>query len=250
LASSGPFGSAVTDLNARLKLGKQFAANDNYPGRRPLLEAASKTVALPNAAMIAGSEKAREAVAKGHGDPAGIWDQKVLKENVRLRQRLDDFKSGSVGSSVRDLDLSKKSPEDLHKLLIANGFQHKREPLSAGNEYKRRDGSTTPDPNDPENVHHDIYTHQDGGMVRVKPEGDPDSPFRPEPHASKSVVFAPHETSFPSEAFKVTNQGIAVPKAPGERYGLRFLETSSSDSSENAGYADTLMRLAHTNIEF
>jgi len=145
---------------------------------------------------------------RSHRDSASVWDQNKLADNPDLSSRLDEFGDGTVGNSVRCYDTSGRSAEQIHTDLLQRGFRHQREPLAAGNTpdgrplYRRRDGSRTVDPTDPEIVPHDIYTHPDGGMVRVKPEGDPGSPHRPGPHASKSVLHDPNGgTGFENEAF-------------------------------------------------
>lgn len=55
----------------------------------------------------------------------------------------------------------------------------------------------------------------DGGVVRVKPDGDPSSSYRPEPHAIKSLryPFDSSFTSFADEIVKVDEQGNAIPKS-------------------------------------
>src|SRR5262249_21967657 len=148
-----------------------------------------------------------------------------------------------------------KTPEALHEELLAKGFEHQREPLAAGKDpatgqqlYKKMDGTRTTNPNDPDIVPHDIYTHPDGGMVRIKPEGDPGPGIRPEPHASKSVLFDSKKgTGFDNEAFKVTNDGNAVPKSPNKDAGMKQAPPGSSGNFENQGFKDTVMTQAHTN---
>jgi hypothetical protein len=205
--------------------------------------------------MITGSRKASEGITKSHNDPEGVWDQESLKSNPKLKQHLDDFEADKAGKSVKDIDVSGKSPEKLHEELMEKGFKHTREPLKAGQDatgnqlYKKSDGTRTTDANDPENVPHDIYTHPDGGMVRVKPEGDPGAGNRPEPHVSKSVLFdSKNGTGFENEAFKVTNSGQAVPKSPTKDAGMRQAPSGSKSKFENQGYKDTVMTRAHTNL--
>lgn len=141
---------------------------------------------------------ASQDVAKGHNSPDGVWDQQALAKNQALNGKLDDFAAGkpSSGQSVKNLDVSGKSPEQLHHELTQKGFEHKRELLNG-----------TDANGNPVKTPHDIYTHRDGGMVRVKPEGYPGNKIRPEPHVSKSVLQDPNGgTGWNNEAFKVTNE--------------------------------------------
>ncbi|MEW5851768.1 MAG: hypothetical protein AB2A00_23465 [Myxococcota bacterium] len=214
--------------------------------------------------------------------------------------RLDEYAAGKAGASVRALELQGKDAATLHAELLAAGFQHRREPLKGpmrprqvGEQdgvpvYARTDGGRTTNPADPliameqtyvradgtrttspdDNVvPHDIYVHPaDGGMVRIKPQGDPSSPMRPQPHASKAVLLrgsgvagrfdVERDTGWNNEAFKVTNDGHPVPKAPQPHFGLRGtggshtqlarFKAPAADSS--AAYADVIMGAAHTNL--
>lgn len=56
----------------------------------------------------------------------------------------------------------------------------------------------------------------DASIIRLKPKGNPLNKFRPWPHASKSVRFSNKSSykDFSQEAFKVDNEGNAIPKWP------------------------------------
>jgi len=206
-----------------------------------------------------GAEKAKNEMGKSHTDPSGIWDQKTLADpkNKGLKDSLDSYAAGSKGKSVKDLDLSKKTGEQIHDDLIDKGFKHKREPLSVDVDGKREfvlskpdaNGKmTTADPKHPDIVPQDIYTHPDGGMVRVKPEGDPSSPFRPQAHASKSVLHDPKKgTGFDNEAFKVTNGGDPVPKSAFGPTGMKP-KSAVGTQGQHKGYRDQIMDEAHTDL--
>ncbi len=85
-------------------------------------------------------------------------------------------------------------------------------------------------------------------MVRVKPEGEPGSTHRPQPHASKSVVATPHHTTLDDEAFKVTNDGYPVPKVPGRGGGMRQARPGVPRNQFRTGYVDEVMIQAHTDL--
>ena len=65
--------------------------------------------------------------------------------------------------------------------------------------------------------------HPDGSIVRVKPDGDPTSKFRLQPHASKSVSSPPDGDcrNFEDEGFKADNDENSMPKGT-----QRMLSTS------------------------
>jgi hypothetical protein len=64
---------------------------------------------------------------------------------------------------------------------------------------------------------YEIHVDPDGGIVRLKPDGDPQNPVpaRRVPHAVNSVQTEPGpDTSFGNEAFKVDYEGSPIPKGP------------------------------------
>jgi hypothetical protein len=228
--------------------------------------------------MRRGSQQATRDMQRGHTDPKGVWDQSAFQKNPALKQNLDGFaaaqKPGDKGFSVKNLDVANKKPEVLHKELQAAGFEYRREPLvafeSKGTKHYRlrqarwekngkpvREGTpgaeqvtTTKNKNDKDIVPHDIYLHPDGGLVRIKPEGDPNG-RRPRPQVSKSVVNDPKAgTAFDNEMFKVTNDGKAVPKLPSSDWGMKQAPRGSTGGNENAGYVDTVMTAAHPDLAF
>lgn len=229
------------------------------PTRQPGPYVSKLQHAPPSPQWQSGAAKAQAGLPKGHTDPTGIWDQATLLDPQyrSLKDTLDAVAAGKKGRSVARIALSGKTSKELHEELLARGFKHKREPLSTyengRTEYvlskEGADGAlTTPDPRHPDVLPQDLYTHRDGGMVRVKPEGDTGSRFRPQPHASKSVLIDPKNgTSLDNEAFKLTSRGHPVPKSP---YGSTGIKPKSAigTKGEYKGYQDQLMEEAHTDL--
>jgi hypothetical protein len=168
------------------------------------------------------------------GKPISAEELKNTKD-TKLKETLTAYQKGTKGGSVKDLVLEGKSAPQLHDELIKRGFTLEDpngrlqdwNPKTKQMEYRLRDGSFTTDKNLAlkEGVPHYVYVHKDGGMVRVKPEGNPDG-VRNVPHTSKSVLHEPFkngklDTSWPNEAFKVNDKGQAVPKAPTVEGGMR-----------------------------
>lgn len=111
------------------------------------------------------------------------------------------------GESMRDLHLVNMDRGQIHDFLVARGFT--REVTVLRNPDTNRPildkGTTIP-------VH--IYTHRDGGTVRLKPLGVPRSALMKQPHYSKGLRW-PHDASgdgFEHEALKVDARGQAVPR--------------------------------------
>jgi hypothetical protein len=156
------------------------------------------------------------------------------------------FEAGAVGASVRHLDLRNRTALGLDDELRALGFAWARSPLRApGGGYLRADGARTDDPEDPDVVHEDVYTHPDGGMVRMRGDGVPGDLRHPSPHASKSVLCdCTRPPTWDNEAFKVTNDGHAVPKSPHRSDGTKQL----ADAEENEAWLDALMCEAFTDL--
>lgn len=203
------------------------------------------------APAAAGAEKAAvgAAAAGRTTGPRTAWNAE-WRASTRNTRTLEAFEQGSKGKSVKDLDLSGKSASEIDRELRAKGFTHERTGIATtdanGNTvYRTKDRGLTSNPKDPNATPQDIYVHPDGGMVRVKPAGDPGNPYRAQPHASKSVLYNPTKgTSFSNEAFKVTNDGRAVPKAPTPGAGL----PTTADEAARRKIADELMNAGHTNL--
>lgn len=61
-----------------------------------------------------------------------------------------------------------------------------------------------------------IWLCNDGGIIRIKPDGDPSNAFRPQPHGSKSLRYPPIGKfhGFKDETLKLDEEGKAYPKWP------------------------------------
>jgi len=225
---------------------------------------------------LSGREQAIRAIALGYKAPKGVWDQKLLAKDQELKQALDEFMTGKRGRSVRSLVLHGKSALEIHNELMDRGFQYQRIPLinprkNKKAKYWRRDGSTTNDKTDPELLPHDLYIHHDGGIVRMKPEGIPDPRHpSPAPHVSKSVLrdltlkklpFNKEkalDTRSRNEAFKITDGGLPIPKAPGKKGTMRMLHSwtkikNSPDKKrfeqEQKGWVQGIMQYGHLDMK-
>lgn len=244
-----------------------------YPGaEKPSCLAQPSNLSQSSSAWKKGLEKASGALKRGVFEEGSVWDQKVLEKRHKLKKALEEFLEGKRGASVKKLDLAGTHPEKIHEMLLAKGFTHMREPLSAGlskrkMRYWKRDGSYSSDRQEAGLVPHDIYTHPDGGLVRVKPEGVPNPRYpHPEPSCSKSVLLSLElkyhhhlrkevpQTSYRNEAFKVSLKGQPIPKGPNPQFGLKLLypkDRLSQDSGEDSlreeqkGWIDGIIQAGH-----
>jgi hypothetical protein len=79
----------------------------------------------------------------------------------------------------------------------------------------------------------------------VKPDGDPTSKFRPQPHASKSVRSPPDGDyrNFEDEGFKVDNDENPMPK-----WAKDAKNAHSAGSKEALDFMDGMADNSHTNL--
>lgn len=135
-----------------------------------------------------------------------------------LKAALRSFADGAIpqggtlpyGGSVKYLRVAGKSTVELKRLLLASGFRELRLNL-----LRYPDNTPILDKQG-HPVPLLIYSHPDGGMVLIKPQGNPTSRYRPMPTVSKAVrlPYDAPENDFGLEGFKVDEEGCALPKSP------------------------------------
>lgn len=97
-------------------------------------------------------------------------------------------------------------------------------------------------------IRHDIYVHPDGGMVKIKPDGDPQNPIprRRIPNAIKCVQLnIGPDTSFANEAFRVDNKGNPLPKTPLQMNNPHPVGTREAEARINAITDQVVTSLKH-----
>lgn len=231
-----------------------------------------------------------------HATPSSEGNAQELLE---IAQAVAKFRKRppEIAASLLQFQLGGKSPSEIHTELMSLGFAHHRAPLNGRPQpqivdredgrprYATRNGGETFDPRDPdiimertfvrENgtlalspdeanlVMQDLYVHPDGGMVRVKAQGDPSSLMRPEPHASRSVLLEAsspdgrfdvlHDSGWRNEGFKVDDEGNPAPKAPNAAFGMRpprppHGQLATRSKNYGAAFTDALMSAVHINL--
>jgi len=144
--------------------------------------------------------------------PSIIWSPNI---NDKVKQTLVEYENHTLlpnglhyGDSVRQFSLFEKTST---QISVAMKELH----CSKKNDFLQDPKTHLPIENSQgQKVPMTLFLCPDGGVIRVKPEGDPTSRFRPQPHASKSLryPFDAKFESFDDEIVKVNNRGKAVPK--------------------------------------
>ena len=148
--------------------------------------------------------------------------------------------SGKIyGESVRAYDLRNKCASDIDRELKQLGCGKKTDVLKnphTKSPLLTSSGQTIPMV---------VFLCPDGGVVRLKPQGDPTSKFKPQPLASKALRY-PFDSKFENfddERVKIDNFGNAIPKWPKD---LNPELASSKDQPQIIeGWADD----AHTDLK-
>jgi hypothetical protein len=155
----------------------------------------------------------------------GIWDASYLNGGSdgarKLKTTIERYENREIGGSARDFDVANKTAETIDKEALSKGFSKTEEALPSiqkdgSKVYYRKDKSIAPNSSDPGLARQIFYANRDGGLIRVKPDGDyaPEAK-RPQPHVSRSIRFdANGGIDWPNEAFKLGPQGQPLPKSP------------------------------------
>ena len=143
-----------------------------------------------------------------------IWATSTPKE---IRSAVSDYQAhkklanGLVyGESIRNLNLARMTLPQIEPLLVQRKCRKLVDVL--------RDAKTgEPSQCNGSKIRQIIFDCYDGGMVRLKPDGDPCNKYRPQAHGVKSVRF-PFDgdpKDYSKEAFKVDKFDLPIPKSPG-----------------------------------
>jgi hypothetical protein len=144
-------------------------------------------------------------------NPSAVWAQSLdakTKDSVNSYVKQAKLPNGLLyGNSVRNFDLSKLCDSQIKSWASKRGCEEKDDVL------KR------PEDNQPIHDSHGktvpliSFLCKDGGVIRMKPIGDPTSKY-PNPSVVKALRYfgSDRYDDFSDEAFKVDNQGRAVPK--------------------------------------
>ena len=231
--------------------------------RAPDLKTVPQLVPVTDVNKATGAVKAKSAINEG-----GVFNLEHEGVNAHLPETLDAYDKAQIGNSVRDYSVANKTASQIDKELRTDpDWFHKSRPMTAGtNErgrtiYATKGGGTTLNPRSPRVLKQEFYQNVDGGQIKVKPDG---SPGGKGPDVSKSVVFdAPAltksgrlkkmDTSKDNEAFKVTEDGAAVPKDTRSSSGMERSAPGNNlqgeeKKAENYGWRTEIMDQGHTDL--
>lgn len=193
--------------------------------------------------MSTGVSKAQEALKQDPFSNTSVWDQEFLKRDTEIANLIMKYQTNQYAEKSKTLVLAKLTKDDIVSKLLSEGFVKIDNQKKLDSGQKNIDSKSTDD-----NVPGEIYTHSDGSMVRLK-EASTSRKYRPQAYATKSALKDPNgSTSWDNEAFKVTNEGYAVPKSPYQKYGMKIHSPSSSGNDEDQGWIDLIMEEAHTDM--
>jgi hypothetical protein len=169
-------------------------------------------------------------------NPAAVWNKELTPFT---RAALAAYQRGEVGRSVRGLDLRGQSVGAIRQELLRRGFKMEKTELR---DFKT--GKPLVDPRTGKAIPMEVWCNKDGGMVRLKPQGDPTSKHRPQPHASVSVKYPPDASGhdFNHEAFKLDYAGNPLPK------WAKDANNPFGDTLEGKQFLDDLANRTHTDL--
>ena len=144
--------------------------------------------------------------------PSFIWSPKI---SDKIKQTLRDYKLHKTlpnglhyGDSVRNLNLEDKTADQITTAMTELHCKKRDDSLQNPKTHAPLQDSQG------KKIPLTVFLCPDGGVVRVKPAGDPTSRFRTQPQASKSLryPFNAKFESFDDEVVKVDQSGQAIPK--------------------------------------
>jgi len=213
------------------------------------------------------NEALSKAVRLPYGHPDSLWNSEFVDSDADLKSALDEFEAGTRGASVKDLDLTGLSLAEMEKKLSSLGFKKDTtQPyLLARGEcgegvdpcYRKKDGNATPHVEGEDLARQDIWVYfdknekRDGGVVRIKPDGEPRvvDPLRPDPHFVKYVQRkVGSDLGFHNEGFKVSTEGIPVPRLPSDPNAINKFYVNSNKKVLTY-LADEVSDVGHTNFK-
>ena len=185
----------------------------------------------------------RKFVLFAQNHPDRLWSSQI---NEKAKAAILDYRSLKklpsqkfYGESVRSYDLRNKCASDIKTDLLQLGCIQKLDVLKnpqTNSPLLSPQGQTIP---------MIAFLCPDGGVVRLKPQGDPTSKFKPQPLASKSLRY-PFDSKFENfedEMVKIDNAGNAIPKWP------RDLNPEISSPQEQPEWIQGWADDAHTDLK-
>lgn len=174
-------------------------------------------------------------------NPAGVFAKTI---NARVQGSLADFRALKRLPNGRIYGASMKSIKLNHKSADAIAREAKKFACVQSMDVLKNVTNNLPIQINGKTVPMIVFLCPDGGAIRLKPQGDPTSKFRPQPQGSKALRF-PYDSAFVNfddEIVKVTDTGIAVPKSAPD------LAIFSTDKAVQFDATDAWANSAHMDL--
>jgi hypothetical protein len=181
-----------------------------------------------------------------------VWNQGYLNQNEVIRKKIDEFEHGRLCKSLKELDTKNLSHGEITDSLLKQGFTCIVRPImdkpnAAHPQYLKKNNTLADDPHEKGVVYQEICQQQSQPdcVIRIKRDGFPRN-RRSMPHSTKAVLIDPRGDpgTYDNEAFKIGWEGQAIPKGPGQKFGLRKCPYKKSKELCEP-WVDAIMEEAH-----
>lgn len=184
----------------------------------------------------------------------GIWDPQFLSQNSQIAKMLDQFQKGSLCSDLKTLDNQRLTHAQITHTLKKSGYKCYKKPLTVDSNGSRSlflkvNGIETPNSGEDGVAWQEVCVQpRQGCVVRLKMDGFPRSK-RSGPHSTKAVLLDKNgdPSRYENEAFKITFQGVPVPKGPEARFGLSACPYYQSSHCKR--WVNAIMAAAHPDLK-
>lgn len=197
-------------------------------------------------------------------DLPAIWDFDILntsQDGKALILTLLAYLRGERASSLNKVPIYEIKSLSIKNDAISRGYKCGVEKMkfdSSGDSYLTPQGTKSMNPEDAASFINCL--NPDGGSIRIKNNGTPKKPTDPTnmdhgPVVDKSVLYlGKTEDTFETEAFKVSDKGLPLPKSTTPQSGLKTFTSQSNENETctkdmNAGWQDRIMNEIHIPIK-
>lgn len=192
--------------------------------------------------FIEGVRKAESAILQDIFSKDSVWKEEYLNDNEEVKNNISNFISGNYAQNILKIYEPSMTVDKLKEKLKSLGFQ-KKEPEGRVDDLLGRSK---------DRLYQDsgeIYVSKDGSMVKIKSYSK-SRLQRPQQHYILSVLKNPEgPVTWQNESFKITKNGIPVPKGPRSNHGIKISPPNSSGNSENKGWIEYILEETHINLE-
>jgi len=197
-------------------------------------------------------------------DLLAIWDFDTLstsQDGKNIIFTLLAYLQGERASSLNKVPTYEIKSLSIENEAISKGYKCDIEKMkfdASGDSYLTPQGTKSTNPEDAASFINCLNV--DGGSIRIKNNGTPKKPTDPTnmdhgPIVDKSVLYlGKGEDTYETEAFKISDKGIPLPKSTTPQSGLKTLSIQGNEDETctkdmNAGWQDRIMHEVHIPIK-